>query len=128
MSSNNNTLTRILVSSHRITPAATVYEAILSGLQQCPSDIYVIVSQPGINAVDFHDQYSAPHLRQKISGIDKNIRSSVSVSDVVGRIDAEMLSTTLQKKCGAGLLRVNASCMFRCSLLCKSIYSVDFYG
>lgn len=69
----------------------------------------MIVSQPRVEAADFEDGYSAPRLRQKILGDDKTIRSSLGVTDVLGRVSADELSKTIQDRCDAGHLRVDAS-------------------
>ena len=45
-------------------------------------------------------------------GDDKHIRSSVAVSDVLGNMDADQLGQVVKEKCGAGLLRVDASSTF----------------
>lgn len=62
-----------------------------------------------MNAVDFQDPFSAPHLRQKLMREDTNIRSSLIVSEVVGKFDSASVSRLMQDKCGATLLEVDAS-------------------
>ena len=42
-------------------------------------------------------------------GDDKSIRSSLTVKEVVGELSGDRLSKVIQKKCGAGHLRVDAS-------------------
>lgn len=69
----------------------------------------MIVSQPAVNAADYHDPEAAPRLRQNIRGENKNIRSSVTVSDVLGALDVESMSRQLQEKCGAEVVRIDAS-------------------
>lgn len=105
-----NHFPRILVSSPQIVSGPSINKEIALRLEECPSDIYIIVSQPGVNAVDFQDPFSAPHLRQKLSGEDRNIRSSLKVSDVIGKFDSTNLSRRVQEKCGASLVKVDASC------------------
>ncbi|MCJ1262037.1 hypothetical protein MMC22_001906 [Lobaria immixta] len=92
-----------------IISAASLSKTITSELRKCPSDTYVIVSQPGVNAADYHDRFSAPHMRQNIAGNNKNIRSSMTVPNVVGALDADSLSKEVQEKCGAEVLLVDAS-------------------
>lgn len=75
----------------------------------CPSDVYVVVSQPGVRVADYKGKHSSPHLRKWISGEDKRIRSSFTVTDVLGEIDTSALIGTLEKKCGAGTWKVDAS-------------------
>lgn len=59
--------------------------------------------------MDFQDPFSAPHLRQKLMKEDANIRSSLIVSEVVGEFNSANTSRTIQDRCGAGLLEVDAS-------------------
>lgn len=59
--------------------------------------------------MDFQDPFSAPNLRQKLMKEDENIRSSLIVSEVVGEFNSANISRTIQDKCGAGLLEVDAS-------------------
>lgn len=42
-------------------------------------------------------------------GDDKSVRSSLAVSEVLGELSGNELSRTIQEKCGAGHLRVDAS-------------------
>lgn len=69
----------------------------------------MIVSQPGVNAADYQDRFSAPHMRQNIAGDNKNVRSSITVSNVMGALDAEGMSKEVQERCGAEVLHVDAS-------------------
>jgi hypothetical protein len=99
----------ILVSSPQIVSGPSINKEIALRLEACPSDIYVIVSQPGVNAVDFQGSVSAPHLRRKLSGDDRNIRSSLMVSDVIGKFDSTNLRRIVEEKCGATPLKIDAS-------------------
>lgn len=103
------TLPSIPISSPRIASEASISKALTLELQKCPSDVYVVISQPGVNAADFQNPFSTPHLRQKLMGEDKKIQSSLVVSDVVGKFDFASLSRLLQGNCGASLLEVDAS-------------------
>lgn len=67
-----------------------------------------MVSQPGVNAVDYEDRAS-PYLRMKMLGDDKTIRSSLTVKEVIGKLSGDHFSRVIQDKCGAGQLRVDAS-------------------
>ena len=42
-------------------------------------------------------------------GDDKSIRSSLTVREVMGELNGDILSKVIQEKCGAGHLRVDAS-------------------
>ena len=69
----------------------------------------MVVSQPGVTATDYKGKHSSPHLRRWTSGEDKRIRSSFTVTDVLGEVDTSALIGTLEKRCGAGTLKVDAS-------------------
>lgn len=102
-------LHRVLFSSPQIVRPASLSTSINEAFQKCPSDTYVIVSQPAVNAADYHDPEAAPRLRRNIGGDNKNIRSSMTVSDVLGALDAESVSRQLQEKCGAEVVRIDGS-------------------
>ena len=80
-------LHRVLFSSPQIVKSASLSKIINEAFQKCPSDTYVVVSQPAVNAADYHGPEAAPRLGRNIRGENKNIRSSLMVSDVV-MIDA----------------------------------------
>ena len=44
-----------------------------------------------------------------MSGEDKRIRSSFTVTDVLGQMDTGTIMETLERKCSAGILNVDAS-------------------
>lgn len=99
----------MLISSPQIVSAASLTKTISTNLDKCPSDTYVIVSQPRANAADFSAARSAPHLRKRIGGLDENVRSSFSVADVLGVVDTDLIQSSLEEKCQAGLMTVDAS-------------------
>ena len=100
---------RILASSPQIASAASISSTVISELEKCPSDTYIVVSQPGVNAADYADPSSAPYLRKRISGEDTRVRSSFTVADVLGEVDADRLVGAVETKCGASVLSVDAS-------------------
>ena len=69
----------------------------------------MIVSQPGVQAADFADKTATPHLRMMMRGDEQSIRSSLTVEDVYGAIDTELISKTVEEKCNAGQMRIEAS-------------------
>ena len=107
------TFLRLLASSPDFTSAETLSKVIIPELEACTSDTYIIVSQPGANALDYRDRAS-PYLQMKMLGNDKSIRSSLAVREVVGELSAGHLSGVIQEKCGAGHLRVDASSKSSC--------------
>ncbi|KAL9102099.1 MAG: hypothetical protein Q9163_002722 [Psora crenata] len=99
----------LLTPSPNLVSASSLSHIIISQLQKCLSDTYIIVSQPGVNEVDYHDQQSTPILGRMVLGNDEGIRSSSAVRDVKGAISGEELSKVVQTRCGAGRLRLDAS-------------------
>ncbi|KAL8811297.1 MAG: hypothetical protein Q9200_001908 [Gallowayella weberi] len=99
----------LLISTPQITSASTLSETLTSQLSTCPSDTYIIVTQPGVHAEDYTDRYSAPHLRRKVLGEDESVRSTMSVTDVLGDVDTGKIIGILEEKCGAVVLKVDAS-------------------
>ena len=84
-------------------------------MSYCPSDAYVIVFQPGVNAEDFVSYDAAPHLRRSLDLEDQGsgkVKSSFQVADVVGELDLDRLQLYLETKCEAGALSVDASSEF----------------
>ena len=100
---------RLLASSPHLITATSLYNEITPQLEKCPSETYIIVSQPGVNAADYHNPRATPNLRQMVQGREKGIRSSLAIQDVKGSVDADALSSLVQTRCGAGHLRVDAS-------------------
>lgn len=79
----------------------------------------MVISQPGVGAADYGSRFSSPHLRKRIAGEDEKVRSSFTVADVSGEIDLSELVRLVEKKCGAGLMSVDAS---------SKLYSWEIYG
>jgi len=80
----------------------------LSGVtQQCPTDVYVFVSQPGVIAKDFISKDSAPHLRRLLTTANETSEFRTSYSDVVGNVDLSTLLKTVTGKCGATSVNVD---------------------
>ncbi|KAI4124616.1 MAG: hypothetical protein LQ347_005676 [Umbilicaria vellea] len=99
----------ILFPSSQIASATSITAQLTSQLEKCPSDTYVVISQPGVGAADYGSRFSSPHLRKRIAGEDEKVRSSFTVADVSGEIDLSELVRLVEKKCGAGLMSVDAS-------------------
>ncbi|KAL8718513.1 MAG: hypothetical protein Q9225_004362 [Loekoesia sp. 1 TL-2023] len=99
----------LLTTSLQIVTADTISDSITSQLSKCPSDTYVIVTQPAVHAHDYQDRYVAPYLRKKIQGEDDRIRSSISIPDVLGNVDTDSIIKSIEANCGAALMKVDAS-------------------
>ncbi|GAD94065.1 conserved hypothetical protein [Paecilomyces variotii No. 5] len=112
---NDELYSRLLGSSAQLKTASSLSAEIASALSTCPSDYYVIASQPGVHVSDFSKPKSAPRLYEKLSGKDSAIKSSFSVSEVSGELDAQYVQDLLEKKCGAQTTHVDASSEFSAS-------------
>ncbi|KAK1138965.1 hypothetical protein N8T08_001609 [Aspergillus melleus] len=91
----------ILASSARLKTATSLLQDLSSELSSCPSDYYVIASQPGVHSTDFSTRKSAPRLGAKMTGKDKDIRSRMTIHEVVGVLDANQIQNVLERECGA---------------------------
>ncbi|KZF26851.1 BIG1-domain-containing protein [Xylona heveae TC161] len=96
-------------SLRQLQPASDTLNFVQATLSRCPSQTYVIASQPGAYAADFAGRQSAPHLRRRISKKDADIASSFSVTDVSGQVNPDALEGFLKMQCGAGSTTVDAS-------------------
>ncbi|PYH29446.1 Ac45/VOA1 transmembrane domain-containing protein [Aspergillus neoniger CBS 115656] len=96
-------------TSAQLRTAPAILEDLSTGLSGCPSDYYVIASQPGVHSTDFATRQSAPRLGGKMTGKDKNIRTKTIVNEVVGEIEAKDVQKLLEKECGAESTLIDAS-------------------
>lgn len=95
--------------SSNIALATSLLNDISSNLKSCPSDYYVVASQPGVHATDFSTRKSAPRLGAKMTGKDKAIRSTTSVHQVAGVMDAKEVQNMIGNACGAEATVIDAS-------------------
>ncbi|KAK2750193.1 hypothetical protein FQN57_004690 [Myotisia sp. PD_48] len=96
-------------SSQQIQSAASILDDVSEKLLSCPSDYYLIVSQPGVHALDYSSQRSAPQLRSRLLKKSREIRSSYMISEVVGEIDTTSLQSRLESKCGAKTITIDGA-------------------
>ncbi|KAL1957087.1 hypothetical protein VTO42DRAFT_6345 [Malbranchea cinnamomea] len=95
-------------SSQQLESASSVTEDVTEKLSSCPSQFYILASQPGVHAMDYSSKRSAPRLREQVLKKDNTIRSSFTVSEVVGEVDNSSFESLLVSKCGAGVMEVDA--------------------
>lgn len=94
-------------STSHIRSAKSLLGDVWGRLKTCPSDYYIIASQPGVHAADYSDQRATPRLREKVLGSDKAIRSNITVTEVTGSLDIESIRNGLENECGAQVTRVD---------------------
>jgi len=96
-------------------------------LSSCPSNTYVVVKQPGVDASDFQRESVVPFLSTWFSQTDgKGAVSSVAVPQVRGQIDADMVSGMLEKKCKAKPMRVVRSDDVSIDMTSPKVLTLDF--
>ncbi|KAL0944070.1 ER protein big1 [Colletotrichum truncatum] len=80
-----------------------VFKSVQDILSSCPTDHYLLVSQPNANAADIRGpdggDCRSPNLCRAISG--KNVRGIYSVAEVVGEVKADSIAEYIQKTCGS---------------------------
>ncbi|KAG9528879.1 BIG1-domain-containing protein, partial [Aureobasidium melanogenum] len=79
--------------------AQSLQESVEHQLKGCPSNTYVVVSQPGISTNDLTVSKSTPHLRRRLSGKDDNVKSNFAAKNVVGDVDGMALVAFITREC-----------------------------
>jgi hypothetical protein len=94
-----------LASSHNVNSHLTQI------LSSCPSDAYIIVTQPGVSARDFGSGKATPHLRNALNGngTEGPLKTTVVVSEVHGLVNTNSVIGILEDKCGARLVFADAA-------------------
>ncbi|THW67921.1 BIG1-domain-containing protein [Aureobasidium pullulans] len=82
-----------------IISAQALEKSVEHRLQNCPSDTYIVVSQPGISTSDLTVSKSTPHLRRRLSGKDDSVKSIMAVKNVVGDVHARVLALAAVRDC-----------------------------
>lgn len=97
-------------SSWRLRTASSLTADVSEVLSQCPTDLYVIVSQPGVRPSDFASSRTAPALSRKITNsMEEGIRSNTIIEELVGSVDIESWHNILESKCGTQIVEVDAA-------------------
>lgn len=86
-----------------------ISSSILKSLVDCPTDVYIVISQPEVWAKDFQHRTAAPHLRKRVNLIEDGIMSTVTIPDVVGSIDLTTVRSYLEKQCKATTQSIDAT-------------------
>ena len=112
-----------LRANSHVVSGSSISQYIESQISQCPSDTYILVSQPGATADVYSHADPVPHMKAKLSGSEKNIRSRIIIDAVRGDVNVHSMSRTLQEKCGATDVRIDASSERNNALLDYGIYT-----
>ncbi len=87
-------------SGASIAQSASIAADVLQALKDCPTQNYVVVEQEGVSAADYTDGRSTPRLTQYMAGQHHDVKSTVTVPDVVGKVDVAEITKYLETKCG----------------------------
>lgn len=88
-------------SGASIAHSTSITADVLEALKECPTKNYVVVEQEGVSAADYADGRSTPRLAQYMAGQHHDVKSTVSVPDVVGKVDVTEITKYLESKCGS---------------------------
>ncbi|KAI9742673.1 MAG: hypothetical protein M1818_003814 [Claussenomyces sp. TS43310] len=86
-------------SNKRLHPATSVLQDTKEFLATCPSDTYIIISQPNANVDDFSTSRTVPFLRRAMTNDD--VETAFSVAEVSGQLQAEDLRDYIKTTCKA---------------------------
>ncbi|KIW84536.1 hypothetical protein Z517_03786 [Fonsecaea pedrosoi CBS 271.37] len=103
----------LLATTSHIQSAPLLTSDIALTLSSCPSDYYILVSQPGVSAKDYSkSRRSTPLLAKALSPSQSQgsaVRSSLTVPDVFGRLESSTWVDVLKTKCGVSVVSIDAS-------------------
>jgi hypothetical protein len=99
------------LSSLNLASSHNVNSHLAQILSSCPSDAYIIVTQPGVSARDFGSGKATPHLRNALNGngTEGPLKTTVVVSEVHGLVNTNSVIGILEDKCGARLVFADAA-------------------
>lgn len=103
-------ISSFLVPTSQLATSESITSSVSLALSQCPSNLYIIISQPGVTASDF-SRKTTPSLHRYISpeAGTSPLRSSTSVKDVVGEIDTQKWRDMLEADCTKWSVDIDAS-------------------
>lgn len=89
------------VPQKQIVSSEQINKQLSESLNGCSSDVYILVSQPGVSAEDFEDPNASIHLSRRVRGSDAAVKSSLVVPEVLGAgLDVATAKSLLVKSCG----------------------------
>ncbi|KAK4983326.1 hypothetical protein LTR66_008866 [Elasticomyces elasticus] len=97
------------LASAQVASAKTLESQLLDVARLCISNSYVVVEQPGVSATDFASSTSTPHLQRILGGATSAFYTAVTIPDVIGRVDAGAIVSTLGDVCKAVVVDVDGS-------------------
>ncbi|OJJ42951.1 hypothetical protein ASPZODRAFT_136816 [Penicilliopsis zonata CBS 506.65] len=97
------------ISSEQSIAATSLLDSLSTGINSCPSEYYVVAFQPGVHYSDFKQPRSAPRLGGKMRGEDKSLRSTSTIDEVAGVLDAKQIQEMIEMSCGTQTTVIDAS-------------------
>ncbi|KAK8001785.1 ER protein big1 [Apiospora marii] len=82
----------------QIQSSASVTKLATDILSTCPTDRYLLVTQPNLHAAHLRSSTSAPRLQHTLKSAQ--VASRVSVAEVAGALDTKALSKLIKESCG----------------------------
>ncbi|KAI1261257.1 BIG1-domain-containing protein [Xylariaceae sp. FL1019] len=83
-------------SEAQLQSSTSILESTKQILSSCPTDRYILVSQPNLNAAHLSSQNAVPRLRESLDSAS----SSYTVSEVAGDIDLKSIISYIKETCG----------------------------
>jgi len=103
--------------------AQTLQQSVEHQIKGCPSDKWLLVSQPGLTTDDLTVSKSTPHLRRRLAGKDNNVKSVYAAKNVVGHVDARAMVTSINRECStSSTLLLDGASMCYASLVAQNRY------
>lgn len=90
--------------------ASTIVATLLNSLQSCPTQNYLVVSQPGVSADDFTTFRNTPLLRDRMSATGTS-QTSIQVRDIIDRLDTSVITQYLAKTCSRSTQNIDTTSM-----------------
>jgi hypothetical protein len=85
------------LGEQQLQTSSQVLDSLKDFLSSCPTERYLLASQPNAHATDIRGCSGTPHLCRAIS--NEKIRGQLSVSEVVGLIDVDALGDSIKRAC-----------------------------
>ncbi|QDS72891.1 hypothetical protein FKW77_007639 [Venturia effusa] len=102
-------ITSTHLENAQLASSSSLSSQIYEFLSKCPTETYIIVSQPGVSATDYSPRLSAPHLRHLLNRTEKTVSATVTIPEVAGDIDAHAITRYLEDHCAAEILKADAA-------------------
>lgn len=117
---------RLLTPTAQLQSAISLTTDIARIISQCPSNVYVLVSQPGVGASTYTSPGNTPQLaRYMTADPTTSVRSSSSIGDVAGTLDTNRWQEILEKECGVTTFYLASNSMIRREQSCIEASSAD---